>query len=303
VAQRVAVEQAQLDAAYQRVLDSPAGDAFDPLVQITPEDIEGVVVARGGWHGLGDVEVKGAGWGLVKLIWKHGEESPKAPDLQVTREDVLAFPEIIRRFDPAEEATADGSRGRAWRIVRPDADGTPHVVTYADNLINDRKGRHLVSIHVLDDAHAKTAVLSKEKTDVIPESSGLILQSRVGDTAPGVLHSAGQDTSVDSNIAQPVQPAQPDVTQQVIEAANRFLGREESAPVLPEFKADTPEQARMLEMSPDTLIPTGEFDADGNPVHARLADLLEEAGAAERQAKTESAAFDAAVNCAMRYPE
>ena len=202
VAQRVAAEQDQLHAAYQRVMDSPAGEAFDPLVHIQPEDIEGVMVARGGWHGRGDVEVKGAGWGLVKFIWKHGEESPKAPELQVTREDVLNFPEVIRRFDPAEEATPDGNRGRAWRVVRDDANGTPRVVVYADSLINGQNGRHLVSVHVLDDAHAKTAVLSKEKTGVDPESSGLILQSRAGDTAPGVLHSAGQETSVDSNIAQ-----------------------------------------------------------------------------------------------------
>ena len=294
VAHRIAAEQSQLDAAYQRVLDSPAGEAFDPLVHITPDDIEGVVVARGGWHGRGDVEVKGAGWGLVKLIWKHGEESPKAPELQVTREDVLNFPEIIRRFDPAEEATADGNRGRAWRVVRPDAEGAPRVVTYADSLINGQKGRHLVSVHVLDDAHAKTAVLSKEKTGVDPESSGLILQSRAGDTAPGVLHSAGQETSVNPNIAQG------GIVEKVRDVVSRLLGQEEPPPdAKAPRQAPTPEQARAQDIAtrnPDAVIRTEDGDV-------RLADLMAAADEVEARAKTETAAFDAAVNCALRFPQ
>lgn len=294
VAHRIAAEQSQLDAAYQRVLDSPAGEAFDPLVHITPDDIEGVVVARGGWHGRGDVEVKGAGWGLVKLIWKHGEESPKAPELQVTREDVLNFPEIIRRFDPAEEATADGNRGRAWRVVRPDAEGVPRVVTYADSLINGQKGRHLVSVHVLDDAHAKTAVLSKEKTGVDPESSGLILQSRAGDTAPGVLHSAGQETSVNPNIAQG------GIVEKVRDVVSRLLGQEEPPPdAKAPRQAATPEQARAQDIAtrnPDAVIRTEDGDV-------RLADLMAAADEVEARVKTETAAFDAAVNCALRFPQ
>ena len=294
VAHQVAAEQSQLDAAYQRVLDSPAGEAFDPLVHITPDDIEGVVVARGGWHGRGDVEVKGAGWGLVKLIWKHGEESPKAPELQVTREDVLNFPEIIRRFDPAEEATADGNRGRAWRVVRPDAEGVPRVVTYADSLINGQKGRHLVSVHVLDDAHAKTAVLSKEKTGVDPESSGLILQSRAGDTAPGVLHSAGQETSVNPNIAQG------GIVEKVRDVVSRLLGQEDAPPeAKAPRQAATPEQARAQDIAtrnPDAVIRTEDGDV-------RLADLMAAADEVEARAKTETAAFDAAVNCALRFPQ
>lgn len=294
VAHQVAAEQSQLDAAYQRVLDGPAGDAFDPLVHITPDDIEGVVVARGGWHGRGDVEVKGAGWGLVKLIWKHGEESPKAPELQVTREDVLNFPEIIRRFDPAEEATADGNRGRAWRVVRPDADGTPRIVTYADSLINGQKGRHLVSVHVLDDAHAKTAVLSKEKTGVDPESSGLILQSRAGDTAPGVLHSAGQETSVNSNIAQG------GIVEKVRDVVSRLLGQEGTPPeAKAPRQAATPEQARAQDIAarnPDAVVRTEDGDV-------RLADLMAATDEVEARAKIETAAFDAAVNCALRFPQ
>jgi hypothetical protein len=173
-------------------------------------------------------------------------------------------------------------------------------VVYADNLIHGRKGRHLVSIHVLDDAHAKTAVLSKEKTDMAPDSSGKLLLAHTGDTQPGFSHPAGQGMSVDPTIA-----AQPGFPQRLPDAANHFPGREEPAS-LPEFQADTPEQARLLSMarqSPDALIPTGEAGADGKPVQARLADLLQKAGETERQAKTETAAFNAAVTCALRFPE
>lgn len=46
------------------------------------------------------------------------------------------------------------------------------------------------------------APLSQRKTDAGPESSGLMPESRAGDTAPSVLHSSGQDASVDPNVSQ-----------------------------------------------------------------------------------------------------
>jgi hypothetical protein len=293
VAQQVAVEQQELEAAYRRVMDSPAGDAFDPLVQITPNDIDGVIVARGGWHGIGDVEVKGAGWGLVKFIWKHGEESPKAPEFQVTRDDILDFPRIIRAFDPVEEATPDGNRGRAWRIERLDENGKPRVVVYADNLINGQKGRHLVLVHVLDDANAKTAALSKEKAGS-GESSDVILQSPPRDTTPDVLRQTGQPEPAEPTIAQP------GIVQQVADTVARLFGKEEPAPeAAPVHQAATPEQARAQEIvarNPDALIRTEDGDV-------RLSDLMAAADELEATAQTETAAFDAAVNCALRFPQ
>lgn len=72
-------ERADVARAYDLVREQPQGDAFDPLVLIRPEDIEAVAIARGGWKGIGDVEVKGQGFGLAKFIWRHGEESVKPP--------------------------------------------------------------------------------------------------------------------------------------------------------------------------------------------------------------------------------
>ena len=74
------------------------------MVAIRPEDMEAVAMSRGGWKGLGDMEVKGSGFGLVKFIWRHGEESKKAPELQVTREDLMSFPEVIRSHEPSRQA-------------------------------------------------------------------------------------------------------------------------------------------------------------------------------------------------------
>ena len=69
-------EQAKLDEGYTRAL--ARGPAVDPLVMIRPTTSEAVAVARGGWKGLGNVEVKGKGFRLVKFIWRHGEASTKA---------------------------------------------------------------------------------------------------------------------------------------------------------------------------------------------------------------------------------
>lgn len=296
VAHQVAAEQSQLDAAYQRVLDGPAGDAFDPLVHITPDDIEGVVVARGGWHGRGDVEVKGAGWGLVKFIWRHGERSSKVPENQIARSDILAFPQVIRDFEPSRPASADGMQGREWRVQLPDETGTPRTVVFADNLINGQRGRHLVTVHVQEAGKSGSDLpLSvQRKTDVGPESSGLMLESRAGDTAPGVLHSAGQETSVNPNIAQG------GIVEKVRDVVSRLLGQEDAPPeAKAPRQAATPEQARAQDIAtrnPDAVIRTEDGDV-------RLADLMAAADEVEARAKTETAAFDAAVNCALRFPQ
>lgn len=69
-------------------------------------------------------------------------------------------------------------------------------------------------------------------------------------------------------------------------------------------KADTPEQATAFDLAardPDALFPSGEKDADGNDIYVRAADLVQLAADLEKQAKQESGAFGAAVNCALRY--
>lgn len=131
-----------LGRAYDQVLADPWGAADDPLVRITPKVIEETIVARGGWKGLGDAEVKGSAWGLVKFIWKHGEESGRAP--HVTRQDVLAFPEIIRNWAARPEPIPNetGSR-RVWAVDRSDG----MRIVYVDRPFEDAR-RRVVTIYV-----------------------------------------------------------------------------------------------------------------------------------------------------------
>ncbi|QAZ38425.1 hypothetical protein C1M51_02755 [Methylibium sp. Pch-M] len=185
-------ERAALGRAYDEVRASSQGDRFDPLVEIKPADIEAVAVSRGGWKKLGDAEVRGAGFGLVKFIWRHGEESDKPPAFQVSRDDVLAFPEIIRRYEPAEEASGD--RGRAWRVEREGPDGEMRTLVYADSVISGAEGRHLVTVHVQEPGASDTKVMSKEKSDW-SESLGKRLQAHTEDTGRTLVARRGSEQS------------------------------------------------------------------------------------------------------------
>jgi hypothetical protein len=302
VAHMVAAEKQQLDAAYQRVLDSPAGDAMDPVVHITPEDIDGAIIARGGWKGIGDVEVKGQGWGLVKFIWRHGEMSDKPAEFQVTRDDVQAFPEVIRELDPTTHVDDQGGQYREWRVMRPGEDGIARQVVYVDKTMGGH-GRRVVSMYVQEPGRPGfDAPLSQRKTDVVPESSGKWSDTHAGDTQPGLLHPTGQDTSASANVAQG------GLVSQVADAVSRLFGRDDGAAPEPEpqpraIPPDDPDQARAYDAAariPDAVIPIE--DATGNPAQARAADLMQQVRDAEQHAQTQAKAFEAAINCALRSP-
>ncbi|MDR2219724.1 MAG: hypothetical protein LBE24_03995 [Methylobacillus sp.] len=90
----------------------------------------------------------------------------------------------------------------------------------------------------------------------------------------------------------------------VIDAVSGLLRRDTQP--LSDFKPETPEQARAMEVAasnPDAMIPTGELGADGKPVYARAADLMQRAAEVEAATQKDAAAFDAAVNCSLRNPE
>jgi hypothetical protein len=115
------VEEAQrLARAYDEVLAAPHGAPNDPLVELRPTDIERVLVERGPVREKnGEIQVRWKGqkgYGLVKVIWRHGEASSEDPAFRVTRDDVLALPEVIRSFEPALSGSERGNR--EWRVER-----------------------------------------------------------------------------------------------------------------------------------------------------------------------------------------
>ena len=205
-------EVSQLSDAYDQVNKHPTGKADDPLVMIKPEDIENVAIARGGWKGFGDIEVKGAGWGIAKFIWRHGKKSKEQNEFQVAKEDVLEFPNVIRDFNPSREANPDGSKGREWRV---NLNG--RTIVYADNLLNGRDGRHLVTIHVQNQKKiGHDHPLSEKRVDA-PASSGKRLEAHTGDTQPEFLQQTGQASSakhsVDSNNNNTSKTDTPEITE------------------------------------------------------------------------------------------
>lgn len=99
----------------------------------------------------------------------------------------------------------------------------------------------------------------------------------------------------------------PSFVAKVVDSLSQLIGAGKAKPPQTEpslsLKPETPEQARAFEAAarnPDALIPT--VDAAGNETQVRAADLIQHAADIEKTAKTETAAFDAAVNCALRYP-
>lgn len=382
VSDLVRAEQAKLDEAYTRVLADHRGPADDPLVMIRPDDIEAVAVARGGWKGLGDVEVKGQGFGLVKFMWRHGEASAKAPEFQVTRGDITAFPNVVRDFAPALIERKDGTHYREWRVELPDDAGRLRQVVFVDKPMGGDKPRHVISTYVQEPGRpgAKSA-LSKRKTDWSPESPGKWADTRAGDTQPGLLHRAGQDQSVEPNIAhvQRLGGTAFDITEALTKAGEIFDNLRASGKEIDAFFADkanleglTPEinnllialsenasnPQRMAELlaryvdsalksesagakpgdliadavdsmrtdprptaqrlsaeaatpeqraayqaiadDPGKLLPTGELDAEGNPILRPAAELLAEADTIARSADEEAKGIAAAVTCFLR---
>ncbi len=171
-------EVSQLSDAYDQINSKHAGQGDDPLVLIKPEDMEAVAVARGGWKGIGDIEVKGSGWGLAKFIWRHGEKSDKPKDNQITKEDILEFPNIIRNFEPSRKSSDDGSRGREWRVSL-----RGRTVVFAENKLKDKQHRHMVSVYVQNKEHIDADLpLSKS----IAQDSKAEVWSPASDTAHDV---------------------------------------------------------------------------------------------------------------------
>jgi hypothetical protein len=267
IAAAIRSEVQAIATAYDTVMASPLGAAGDPIVHIRPDDIEGVILARGGMKGLNDIEVKGSGYGLIKFIWRHGEASGKAKEHQITKADLMAFPMVIRDFEPTRPAAKDGSRGREWRVPLPDENGKVRTVVFADNLISGQSGRHLVTVHVQEPKKVGWDLPLSEKRKAADQAPGAEVGSLTPDTARAVSlpDTRGPEKPLDKSVAQSPLAA---------------------------------EAARFAAETPDLPIAIGK-NADGSDIVTTPAKLLEDADNAMKRAQDDVKLLDVAAACLL----
>ncbi|NMF99561.1 hypothetical protein GPA27_19470 [Aromatoleum toluolicum] len=243
--------------------------------------------------------------GSIRLLLEHADYDKIAAQYQP--------------FDPVNLAIASLTGavfGAAFHQGKPEAPrltADEHAALLVMNEVRVRDGDALIRAGDVQAANAarEAQALARQQLDageavsvaphVAPDLAQLdAVYQRVRDTAPPP-EPPPPDAMGDLVTEAPIGAVAPDsppaggILDQVREVAARMLGREEAP-----RRADTPEQMRAFEIAarnPDTVIRT----EDGAEV--RVADLLRHADDIEAQAKIETAAFDAAVSCALRFPQ
>ena len=145
------VERRDIESLYQHSLNHPLsspdsvrlvlGDQLQAIFEKGPAVLshDGQVLVRG--SAVAAVHGTRRGFGMVKIIWKHGEKSAKAgTPKQVTKADILRLPHLLRDIEPQ---THPGQL--IWNIERHDGE----VVCYAiSSFTGDDGPMHVVTIHV-----------------------------------------------------------------------------------------------------------------------------------------------------------
>lgn len=150
---RLADETGQLSKAYDDVLRNPVGNANEILAEISPEEMEKIWIDRGGY--AKNNGVKGSGFGMVKFIFKHGEES--ADTVKISKDDVVSFPDIVRKYEPLPD-TGHGSN-RTWSVKNKNG----QQIIYSDTVFAEDGQRHLVTIHAITDDKSNVKGIFSEK--------------------------------------------------------------------------------------------------------------------------------------------
>lgn len=157
---RLTDEIGQLSKAYDDILRNPKGKANEVLAEISPEDMEKVWIDRGGYKNFNNV--KGSGYGMVKFIFKHGEESADA--IKITKDDVVSFPAIVRKYEPLQ--LDNYGNHRIWSVKNKDG----QQVIYSDAVFLENGQRHLVTIHTVqpDKENKLKGIFSEERRRTQP---------------------------------------------------------------------------------------------------------------------------------------
>ncbi len=98
-----AIESRAANRLYSAAINYPAGGKKSDRVEIVLGDLEQGLNRVFLDRGLGEVGPDGSvkvkvNSGLVKIIWKHGEKSQESGVFQVNRSDIVAMPNIFRKF-------------------------------------------------------------------------------------------------------------------------------------------------------------------------------------------------------------
>ena len=157
-APQVRLEKRKLHDLYDLALAHPLAPPDALLVNLSPEALalqidkgpaveteDGRIVVTGKRlsreHG-GSTK----GWGMVKILWRHGQKSDEPDGYKVTRGDVLALPEVVRSVPTAIALDTEDVPVR-WEWQRKRFDGK--TVVYAASRFGSGDGHnHVVSIYV-----------------------------------------------------------------------------------------------------------------------------------------------------------
>ncbi len=112
-----------------------------------PSEIERVIAERGpAFEKDGILTFKGRGYGLVKVLIKHGKLSKKQPEHQITRSDVTYLPTVLRTYEPVEVQGKPGE-ARYQKIYRIQREG--RTLNYVISRFTQKDDAdHLVTIYV-----------------------------------------------------------------------------------------------------------------------------------------------------------
>lgn len=267
VAQRLEPDPERLGQAYQRVVDG-AGEVLDPLMHLRSESIGQALENRSATG----AEVS-SGLGSIRFLWDDADLLP--PGRRLGDNDLLDFPQIVREYRPSTYADDLGMGYREWRVTRQGPDGLSRQVVYVAS-----RGEDGQSVYAYVPEADPSGI-------VIPDSPSL------AEASPMALDAAPASQAME----------QGGFLQRAMETVDRLFGRE--AEPAPSFRPETPEQVRALEIAtrdPEAMVWMGKTDEAGNPVQERVADVLNNAREIEEQAKIDTEAFMAAVDCAVRFP-
>lgn len=275
-------EAAAVAKAYDIVLERPVGPIDDPLVRMTSEAIGEVVLERGpAFQKQGQAEIQVGGYGLVKIIWKHGEKSRKAQSVQVTREDVLRTSEVVRDFMPVEDSVqADGKRLLEWQVTREDG----KKVIYSVRRFADDDRQHVVSIFVNEGQEAKfTNKPISEKRNRLPESPGVASKASQPEISNRGSFSSDHPDSQVSGSRKTIAP----------ESEVGKVGADQ-----PKSDPLTLEAQRFVDENPDVKMSVGR-DANGEPVTKTAREYLDETRAETSRLRKDASLFEIAAACLM----